>query len=195
MDTLEVSVASQQVDLDILNVTAISQGQNILDLQATSNDLTDAIINLGMDLSDLEAQLGGKVILAKYLVLTLPQIKKKLTKKTNIFHYVLCLSICWISCCHGWKLNVQRRHSSSIRGCQIKYWKQVRRDSISLLKMLHIESGIAGYRLALGRLLQFLCMHAHNRKVRPTSLLRALEHTLFMGFYNDPVKNPATWPY
>ena len=77
VDTLEVSVASQEVDLDILNVTAISQGQAILDLQDTSNELTDAIINLGMDLSDLEAQLNGKVIFERYFIFTLPEIKKK----------------------------------------------------------------------------------------------------------------------
>ena len=74
IDTLEVSVATQQVDLDILNVTAISQGKAILDLQDTSNELTDAIINLGMDLSDLEAQLNGKVIFERYFIFTLREI-------------------------------------------------------------------------------------------------------------------------
>ena len=67
-DTLELSVASQEVDLNTLNVTAISQGQAILELQDTSNELTDAIINLGMDLSDLEAQLNGRVILERYFI-------------------------------------------------------------------------------------------------------------------------------
>ena len=61
-------MASQEVDLNILNVTAISQGQAILELQDTSNELTDAIINLGMDLSDLEAQLNGRVIFERYFI-------------------------------------------------------------------------------------------------------------------------------
>ena len=85
IDTLEVSVATQQVDLDILNVTAISQGKAILDLQDTSNELTDAIINLGMDLSDLEAQLNGKVIFERYFIFTLPEIKKNNKKNPGFF--------------------------------------------------------------------------------------------------------------
>ena len=32
------------------------------------NELTDAIINLGMDLSDLEAQLNGRVIFERYFI-------------------------------------------------------------------------------------------------------------------------------
>ena len=67
VDTLEVSAASQQVDLDILNETAISQGLAISDLQNTSNALTDAIINLEIDLFNLEAQLNGKVNFESYI--------------------------------------------------------------------------------------------------------------------------------
>ena len=62
VDTLEMSVASQEVDLGILNETVISQGLTISDLQDTSNALTDAIVNLGIDLSNLITQLNGKII-------------------------------------------------------------------------------------------------------------------------------------
>ena len=86
-------MATQQVELDILNVTAISQGQATLDLQDTSNELTDAIINLGMDLSDLEAQLNGKVIFERYFIFTLPEIKKKITRKTREFFFQFVFSV------------------------------------------------------------------------------------------------------